>query len=88
MTEDNTGISTNKAEIAECSNIQGIKDADSTPGNGAVGEDDMGQADIIISISTGGSLISTMVLITLLLNLLLIGYLIKRKIDKDKEVMQ
>ena len=87
VTEENTGISTNKAEIAAISNDKQFQDIDSSPGNGATDEDDLGQADVIISISTGGGVVSTMVIITLILNLLLIGYFIIRKIDKEREVV-
>lgn len=87
ITENNTGLTSNKAEIALASNELGIQDIDSSPGNSNSTEDDMGQADVIISISTGGGLISASILITVLINLLLIGYVIKRKIDRDREVI-
>lgn len=56
MTNENTGLSNNLAEIAECSNDLGVSDIDSTPGNKNTSEDDMGSADIIIAIKTGGVL--------------------------------
>ncbi len=87
MTESNTGISSNKAEIVSSSNELGVTDIDSTPGNASSSEDDFGQADVIISIGTGGGLISTMIILTVLINLLLLGYVIKRRIDKGKEVI-
>ena len=87
ITEDNTGMVTNKAEIVAASNDLGVDDIDSIPGNGATSEDDIGQADVIISISTGGGLVNTMILITVLINLLLLGYVIKRKIDREREVI-
>ena len=54
MTEDNVGLINNRAEIAEAYNELGIEDSNSTPGNNARGENDMGSADVILSIRTGG----------------------------------
>lgn len=56
MTEDNTGRTNNLAEIAEDYNDLGISDINSTPANRAQGENDMGSADVIISIRTGGGI--------------------------------
>lgn len=53
MTEDNTGLVNNRAEIVESYNEFGKVDIDSTPNNLAKDEDDLGSADVIISISTG-----------------------------------
>ena len=53
MTENNTGRVNNRAEIAEYYNDLGKNDIDSTPNNQVQGEDDIGVADVIISISTG-----------------------------------
>ncbi len=57
MTTENTGLSNNIAEIAECSNENGLTDIDSTPGNKNSEEDDYGKADIIIAVKTGGILV-------------------------------
>ena len=54
MTENNTGRTNNTAEIAEAYNDLGLSDTNSTPGNKKQGENDMGSADVIISIKTGG----------------------------------
>lgn len=54
MTDENTGVVNNTAEIYETSNDQGITDIDSTPGNKATNEDDYGTADVIITVKTGG----------------------------------
>lgn len=56
MTNENTGISNNSAEIAEASNDRGLADIDSTPGNKNTSEDDYGSADVIITLKTGGIL--------------------------------
>ena len=53
MTEDNTGLINNTAEIAESYNELGISDSKSTSGNKAKGESDMGSADAILSLKTG-----------------------------------
>lgn len=53
MTEGNTGVTINKAEIAKSSNEYSIPDIDSKAGNGKQGEDDISTAEVIISINTG-----------------------------------
>ena len=54
MTENNLGLINNTAEIDECYNDLGLADSNSTPGNRVNGENDMGSADIILGIRTGG----------------------------------
>jgi len=56
MTNENTGLSNNTAELAEVSNDLGLNDIDSTPGNKNTSEDDFGKADVIIAVKTGGIL--------------------------------
>ncbi len=53
MGEDNL-VTRNNAEIYEDYNNLGLEDGNSTPGNHVNGENDMGSADVIISIRTGG----------------------------------
>ena len=53
MTENNTGLINNTAEIADSYNELGIKDSKSTAGNKTQGEVDYGSADTILSIKTG-----------------------------------
>lgn len=55
MTENNTGRTNNTAEIAEAYNDLGLSDINSTPANKKQGENDMGSADTILSIKTGGA---------------------------------
>lgn len=57
MTENNTGRVNNTAEIAESYNELGIADSNSVTGNKTQGENDMGVADVIIGIKTGGMVI-------------------------------
>ena len=57
LTENNIGLINNMAEISEDYNELGIEDSNSTPGNNAKDENDMGSADVIISIRTGADVI-------------------------------
>lgn len=50
---NNLGMKTNTAEISEDYNDEGVPDKDSTPDNQKPGEDDIDNADVILSISTG-----------------------------------
>lgn len=67
LTEENTGLINNLAEICEDYNIYGISDKNSTPGNKAQGENDLGSADMIIAIKTGEVFIHISVIITSML---------------------
>ncbi len=84
MTENNTGLITNVAEIAESYNEQGLKDADSTEGNRAKGEDDMASADLIISIKTG-EVVATVLVVVAVITILGVGALVitKKLIKSD-----
>ena len=53
VTENNTGLTNNTAEIYEAYNDAGLEDYNSTPANKAQNENDLGQADIIIGPKTG-----------------------------------
>ena len=55
MTENNTGITNNVAEIQEIYNEQGLTDKDSIEGNNAQGEDDRDTIDVILLVKTGGT---------------------------------
>ena len=80
MTESNTGLIPNTAEIVESYNELGLQDVDSTAGNKVKDEDDMGTAEVILSIKTG-EVITTITLIITTVAILLAGsYLISRKI--------
>lgn len=67
MTEENTGIVNNLAEIYEDYNEYGVSDINSIPANKAQGENDLGAADLIIAVKTGETLIYISVIITTLL---------------------
>lgn len=51
--EDNMGVMNNIAEISEDYNKYGLPDIDSTPDNKKTGEDDIDDAPVMLSISTG-----------------------------------
>lgn len=80
MTENNTGVINNNAEIFESYNDLGLKDIDSTPANSVQNEDDMSRADAIIGIKTGE--IYVYITITMLsIGMLGVGiYLINKKV--------
>lgn len=82
MNENNVGLVNNRAEIIETYNEYGKLDIDSTVNNGAKGEDDLGAADVIISISTGGTIIAYTFLV--ILNTVLIGFAIYLIFIKNK----
>lgn len=81
MTNENTGLINNRAEIYQDYNKYGEVDIDSTPNNQVQGEDDMGSVDIIIGPSTGGSNIANIIL--LLINLVLIGIVVNLMIKNE-----
>lgn len=51
--ENNMGVMTNTAEISEDYNEYGVPDIDSTPDNQKPGEDDIDDAPVMLSVSTG-----------------------------------
>ena len=51
--ENNMGVKTNTAEISEDYNEYGVPDKDSTPNNKKTGEDDIDDAPVMLSVSTG-----------------------------------
>lgn len=83
MTESNTGLTNNTAEISKAYNNKGIADIDSTPMNNKK-EDDLGSADIIIGVKTGAIISYVSLTITTLVLLAVGAYLINKKIlNKD-----
>ncbi len=68
----------NQAEIYESYNEQGLKDIDSTEANRQDGEDDLGEADIILSLVTGKIIMYTG-LIILVLAIITIGIIVIKK---------
>lgn len=85
MTEENTGLINNQAEIYEDYNVYGISDKDSVAGNKAQGEDDINYADVIITVRTGETLIYTSIII---ISLMILGtgiLLIRTKFIKKRK---
>ena len=87
MTNDNVGVINNRAEIVEDYNEYGNKDINSTPNNNMSGENDMGSADVIIGVATGGTMIAYIMLIIIntILIAIAIRLMIKNKIIKIKK---
>lgn len=87
MTENNTGLTTNVAEIAEDYNELGISDSNSTPGNKAEGENDMSSADVIISIRTGGMLYLSIFIVMVAVSGAIAFIILKRKKQMHKGIL-
>ena len=87
MTETNTGMVSNSAEIGDATNDLGLADIDSTPGNNTQSEDDYSTADVIISVSTG-TLVAYIGIILAVLVLIGLGAFGVNKIvlKRDKEI--
>lgn len=83
MNDNNVGLINNRTEIIETYNQYGKLDIDSTVNNEVKNEDDMGSADVIISISTGGTIIIYTILV--ILNTVLIGFAIYLIFIKNKK---
>ena len=81
MTETNTGLVNNQAEIAQDINALGIADKDSTPGNRQKGEDDISSANLIINVKTGAAYSYISLVISAIVCLMAGAYLINKKIS-------
>ncbi len=86
MKENNTGLVNNTAEIAESYNEFGLADVNSTEGNKAKGENDMGSADLIISIRTG-QVVTTVLLIISSIVILGVAIYFVRKIIINRNLI-
>ncbi len=83
MTENNTGIVNNNAEIYESYNDFGIKDYDSTAENNVQDEDNQNYADEVLEIKTGEVYVYTLItLITICIFGLGIYYINKKVLRK------
>ena len=86
MTENNTGLINNTAEIAESYNEAGLADSKSTPGNKVNGENDYGSADVILSLKTGGAIYWTIgIIIVIALGITTFIILRKKSNNGDKK---
>lgn len=79
MTENNTGLINNTAEIAESYNELGIADSKSTSGNKAQGESDYGSADAILSIKTGAEVYVSIIAITIVIAGIAVLIVVRKK---------
>lgn len=86
MKENNTGLINNTAEIVDSYNEQGLTDINSTEGNKVKGENDMGSADLIISIKTGQVVMTISLIIITIVALGGVMFLI-RKINFGKKII-
>lgn len=66
MTSSDTGRVINTAEIGEDYNELGISDSNSTPGNRASDENDIDSAEVIISVSTGGIVYASIIIVIII----------------------
>ena len=81
MTDTNTGIVNNNAEIYEVYNDEGTLDQDSTPGNKVSSEDDISSADVVISIKTGDAIVYTVIIaIMICVAIGVSAYFIRKKV--------
>lgn len=81
MTDTNTGIVNNNAEIYEVYNEEGIADIDSTPANKVSSEDDMSAADVVISIKTGDAVVYTaLISVVICIAIGVSAYYIRKKV--------
>ena len=73
----------NTAEIAEDYNILGLQDKNPTPGNKSEKENDLGSANVVITVRTGQIIIYTTLIISVL-GILFVGiYSIKKYVIKN-----
>lgn len=82
LKDNDTGIVNNMAEIAESSNVLGLADANSIPANKMQGENDLGTADVIISVKTGKVILYISLIMTSLAILTVGIYFINKKVLK------
>ena len=75
----------NTAEIAEDYNELGIPDSNSTPGNRAKGENDMGAAEVVLSIKTGGMIYTTIGVASVIVLGMMVLIMMKKKNKQDNE---
>ena len=78
MTDTNTGIVNNQAEISKDYNKAGIADKDSTPGDQDQKDDDMSSADLIIGVKTGETLIYISAIIAGIVTVIIAVIVIKK----------
>lgn len=88
MTDSNTGIINNTAEITKSYNTSGIADRDSVPNNKIQSEDDFSSADTIISVKTGETLIYTSAILTIIVIIMISMYIAHKNRFKIRRVLR
>ena len=88
MTDSNTGIINNTAEITKAYNTSGVADRDSVPNNKIQNEDDFSSADTIISVKTGETLIYTSAILTILVIMIISMYVAHKNRFKIRRVFR
>ena len=84
--EDNMGLKVNVAEISKDYNEYGSPDIDSTPNNKVPGEDDIDDAPVMLTVTTGQEAIYVGLSIAVLIVIAIGSYEIKRfVVKKDKK---
>ena len=86
MTEENTDIVSNIAEIFEDYNTQGYTDLNSKAGNKAQGENDMSSADLAIMVKTGAVFINVSIISTTLLLMVIVVFMVYAQISKYRKI--
>ena len=80
MTQNNTGTTINIAEIGKSSNDYKVNDKDSIAKNKNEKEDDIGKAELIISLKTGETITYILIIFTIIAIIGVGVYFIKKKI--------
>lgn len=81
MTDNNTGIINNNAELYEVYNEEGKQDIDSTPGNKVTSEDDISAADVVVGVKTGDAVTYTaLISVVICIALGVSTYYIRKKV--------
>ena len=83
MTENNTGLIPNTAEITEDYNELGMQDCNSIPGNRRKEENDFGLAEVMLSIKTGGIIYTTIILVIVVILVGIVVIMIKKRRNKN-----
>ena len=78
--ENNLGLISNQAEIYEAYNDLGLADIDSTTGNKASNEDDMSNADLVVTVKTGEYILFGGLTILVVALIGIGAYFIKKKV--------
>ena len=86
ITEDSLKTLNNKAEIYESYNEQGLEDMDSTPGNNTTDEDDISNADVVLSLVTGTIIKYTAIILGVITILGFGVFEIKRRVLNKKNI--